>query len=222
MKVFKNVWALYQEQGWPGVCLRAVHSLWSRKKYIVYRKDICTADHPSLLPGVRFRLAGIHDLSWMCDQRDDLGDKAEPILRQQFIGKDMTAIGVKEGNQPELIFSTWISHEDYCLILLDDYIGNGDASLRRVWVRPTQRRTGLAKQGFSFVEYAAKEAGIPRLWSFALQDNVASINLHEKMGYRVCGHIHLIKRLQKRYVKIFTVWQRRCSVRMLPEGVVRL
>jgi RimJ/RimL family protein N-acetyltransferase len=158
----------------------------------------------------------------MCDQRDDLGDNAEQIISPQFNEADITAIGMTEDNQAELVFSVWISHEDYFLSLLDTYVGEADASLRRVWVRPVRRRSGLATMGLSFAEYAAKEVGIPRLWSLIVHDNMASRRLHEKMGYQLCGRIQLIKLFYKRYVKIHTVWQRVSSRRMLPKGVVRL
>jgi len=123
----------------------------------------------------------------MCDQRDDLGDNAEQIISPQFNEADITAIGMTEDNQAELVFSVWISHEDYFLSLLDTYVGEADASLRRVWVRPVRRRSGLATMGLSFAEYAAKEVGIPRLWSLIVHDNMASRRLHEKSpGGKAC------------------------------------
>ena len=222
MKVFKSAWALYREQGWPGVFRRALHSLWSRKKYIVYRKDLCTADQPSRLPGVRFRLAGIQDIPWMCDQRDDLGDKAEPILRQQFQGTDMTAIGVTEGNRPELVFSVWLSHEDYGLSLLEDNVGSEDVSIRRVWVGVSRRNMGLATQGLAFAEHAARKEGIPLFWSFVLENNVPSRRLHEKMRYADFARIELVKQFRGRYTRFRTIEQDQWHVRALPNGIVKL
>lgn len=158
----------------------------------------------------------------MCDQRDDLGDNAEQIISPQFNEADMTAIGVTEVNRPELVFSVWLSHEDYGLSLIDDHVGSKDVSIRRVWVGAALRNMGLATQGLAFAEHAARKEGIPRFWSFVLENNVPSRRLHEKMRYADFARIELVKQFRGRYARFRTVEQNQWCVRVLPNGIVKL
>ena len=201
---------------------RVVRSVWSCQKYVVYRKDLDTGYQPVRPQGVRFRLASMEDLSWMCDQMDHLGDHAEPILLQQLQETDMTVVGLTEEGPPELVFSLWLSHGDFGLRLLNKHTGAADVSIRRVWVPPARRQMGIATQGFLFAQHVAKEAGICRFWSFVDEDNIASRRLHQKRGYQDFGRIRFVKRFRKRYAKSRLVGQHGWSVCVLPDGIVKL
>jgi len=214
--------ALYREEGWPGLRRRVSRSVWNCQKYVVYRKDLVKVDRASHLNGVEFRLATDEDIPWICAQMDHLKEHADGIVRAQFLGSDLTVIGVTAGNPPELVFSVWLSREDFGLKLLGDLVGKHHLSVRRVWVRPTRRRSGLAAQGFISTEQLAMGVGISHLWSFVTEDNIASRGLHEKMGYEDVGRIRSIKRFRRRYVKCRTMGQRRWKVQALPEGMVRI
>jgi GNAT superfamily N-acetyltransferase len=213
---------LYREKGWSGLYRRVVRLVWWRHKYLVYRKSLCQVILPVDLPGIQFRVATSEDIPWLCGQMTQLGNRAEKILSQQFQRGDMTVIGVSEDEPQELVFSLWLSQEDFGLKLLNDGVGVEDVSIRRVWVRPTHRRMGLARQGLSFAEYVTKEAGISQLWSFVQENNVPSRKLHEKREFEDFGRIRFVKILWKRFARTRTNKQRKWTVCELPKGIVKL
>lgn len=214
--------ALYREQGWSGLHRRVVRLVWSRQKYLVYRKSLCQVILPVDPPGIQFRVATCEDLPWLCGQMTRLGNHAEEILSQQFHRGDMTVIGVSVHTPRELVFSLWLSRKDFGLTLLRDGAEAEDVSIRRVWVRPTRRGMGLAAKGLTFAEYVAKEAGISQLWSFVLENNVPSRRLHEKIGFEDFGRIRFVKILWKRFARTRTVNHRHWTVKELPDGIVKL
>ena len=128
---------------------------------------------------------------------------AAELLREQFEEDgDLTIIGTPPGQTGRVLFAVWLSHGDFALTLLGDHIGPGDVSSRRGWVPESHRRLGVATRGFVFMHHAARQAGIPRIWGFVREENVASLRLHERHGYDVFGRIRLIMRFGRRFAKV--------------------
>jgi ribosomal protein S18 acetylase RimI-like enzyme len=217
-----KAWSYCCETAWPGVRRRLKRSVWECQKYIVYRKSSDEVRCESSSGNVHFRLATIDDLPWIVEQMAHLGDTAEKVLREQFDGRDMTVIAKSTTARPELVCMMGISHEDYGLRLLGDEVGPDDVSFRRLWVRPTWRRRGLAERCMQFSGEAARNEGAPQLWSFVLENNTASCLLHRKLHYDDFGRIRLINRLGSRIAKTQTVAKERWTVAELPDRIVKL
>ena len=142
---------------------------------------------------------------------------AAELLREQFEEDgDLTIIGTPPGQTGRVLFAVWLSHGDFALTLLGDHIGPGDVSSRRVWVPESHRRLGVATRGFVFMHHAARQAGIPRIWGFVREENVASLRLHERHGYDVFGRIRLIMRFGRRFAKVRLGDARRWRVLRIP------
>ena len=130
---------------------------WNRKEYVVYLKTLEEIDSISDDLDVMFRLASTVDIPWMSDNSTHMGDAAEQLLRQQFLHtRDLTVIGVSKDQSHTLVFSAWLSFEDFGLTLLGDHARSGDVSIRRIWVPPTHRRKGLASRGCIVTGQAAQ------------------------------------------------------------------
>ncbi|MGB2753735.1 MAG: GNAT family N-acetyltransferase [Phycisphaerae bacterium] len=202
LTLLAKAWRLLAQEG-PAAVLRRVRSLaWRRWEYVVFRKVLGEEVAGALQVDVEFRVAGPEDIPWISRQIDHLTDaQAERLLKEQFQGRDITVVGVSAGAEPGLMFSAWLSHDGLDLRALGDRVGPDDVSIRRVEVPERCRRRGLATRGMRFAEQAAWKAGRRRIWSLVLTDNVASLGLHQKLGYEDRGRVRLVRWFGKCYVR---------------------
>jgi GNAT superfamily N-acetyltransferase len=130
-----------------------------------------------------------------------LGDAAQVILKEQFVNSaDLTTIGVAT-ESAQIVFCAWVSVDHLGLSLIDSDEQGRNASLRRVWVPEAYRCKGIASLGLEFTEQQAEASGFENMWSFVLIDNVASRQLHKKLGYEQRGDAHIVTRFGRRYAR---------------------
>ncbi|MFV0517413.1 MAG: GNAT family N-acetyltransferase [Aminipila sp.] len=91
------------------------------------------------------------------------------------------------------------------------YAGVAEVS---IYLSPNQQRKGLATQLLKELIYASEKAGIWTLQSGIMQDNYASIRLHEKCGFRMVGYRERIGRDQLGKWRNTVLMERRSSVDM--------
>ncbi len=205
-----NAVALWRSEGLRAVWRRIMRSVWVTRRYVVVVKPIDEAPVPEASPDVAFRLASPEDVEWISRDMPQMKGNAAELLWQQFAREDdLTVVGTPPDNPDRIVFALWLSHDDFALTLLGDHWAPDDVSSRRAWVPESHRRQGLATRGFAFVQRAAREAGIPRIWGFIREENVASRKLHERLGYTDGGRIRLKTRLGRRFAEVRLSQERR-------------
>jgi RimJ/RimL family protein N-acetyltransferase len=195
--------ALLREEGLGAAWRRLMRSVWVTRRYAVVVRRMDDAPKPEESPDVTFRVVSEPDIDWIARDMPQMKGHAEELLREQFEEDgDLTVIGTPAGQEGRVVFALWLSHGDFALTLLGDHRRPGDVTSRRGWVPEDYRRQGVARQGFIFTQYAARQAGIPRIWGIIKEENVASRRLHERLGYTDVGRIRLVMRFGRRFAKI--------------------
>jgi RimJ/RimL family protein N-acetyltransferase len=215
-----KAWRLYRQTGLAGVYRRIRSLTWWSLDYVVFRKDLEPGPPDVEKENLSFRVARPEDIPWMSREMHHLAaDRAERLLRQQFSEEDLTILGVSKDAEQRLVFTVWVSHKGLDLRALAEHVQPGDLSMRRAWVPERARRRGLATRGMRFAEEAARQAGVKRLWSLVLTDNVASLRLHRRLGYEERGRVRLVKRFGKCYTRCRLREDDRWTTRRVPEDV---
>ena len=172
--------------------------------FAVFTKTLVTKQAEQVYPDVDFRVAVAaderllkgHTLLWEESQ-------GLPGASSRLKAGDLAVLGVASGDPTEVLYISWVTREDklFCMCA-DSSESVPQACSRRIWVPAQHRRRRLAERGLLFAENAAFDAGVRRLWAFALRDNEASIRLHEKLGYRQTGFLRIGRRLGKRIAQM--------------------
>ena len=193
---------------------RYVQRRWNTKEYVVIFKTPTCPESPASEgdQGHLFRMATPEDIPWMARhlgvwatwcQGGGPVSSAEPMLREQMEGKDITVIGVENRDDGALVFITYLSLDDFSLQLLGSAFTPGsDVSIRRSWVPPEHRRKGFAARGEIFAEAEAARRGLKGIWGYVQADNTASLAMHRKLGYEHRGRACIRTRLKRRYAGI--------------------
>jgi ribosomal protein S18 acetylase RimI-like enzyme len=193
---------LLRERGLRGVLARMCGWLWYTKKNVIFRLSPAAADGEPTFDDVRFRLARPDDCAWIVERMGHLGDKAERLTAEQFDEGALTVLGVPADDPDKLAFTVWATPNDVGLSLLGGAASEGDLSFRRAWVPPERRRRGFAHKGMSYGACAAAARGAKTIWSFVGVENIASVRMHEKLGYERFGRLDLITRFGRRWARL--------------------
>jgi len=193
---------LLRERGVRGVLARAGGWLWHTNKNVVFRKSPDAANPVPTFDDICFRLAEPEDCAWIAARMPHLGDKAERLTAEQFDAGGLTVLGVPADDPDTLAFTVWATPNDAGLGFLGGAADEGDLSFRRAWVPPACRRRGFAYKGMIYGAHAAAARGAATIWSFVHADNVASISMHEKLGYERFGRLDLLTRLGRRWARV--------------------
>ncbi len=180
---------------------RRLFRLWHTKPWVAFRLDVCDYEQPPDTPdGVIFRHAQAEELDSLARLAGHMGPSARKILARQFVcPKDVTMIGT-DAETGDLVFHVWLSHEDLGLKVLGDWVLPPAASLRRVWVAPSRRGTGIATIAFKMLLASASADGTSQVWSFVGPDNMPSLRLHDKLGFSRAGQIRLKARFGRKHL----------------------
>jgi len=214
--------------------LRVPRRWWNCKEYIVYFQPLVSPPPGAGVQDgpVRFRLAAPHDIprmsrylgtwaSW-CRGGTPVDDPAE-VLAEQFVGQDITVIGTADRPAGELVYLAWYSHDDFGLTLLGDAARRGrEVTIRRAWVPPDRRRSGVALSGWRFAQAELIRRGVQGIWSFVRIENTASQGLHRKLGIEQRGRARILTRLGRRYGAIRLDPDDRWRTMRIPQAVTHL
>ena len=139
---------------------RRLSRLWHSEYWIALCLDVGGYDPPADGPdGVTFRQAHASELDSLADMARHMGPGARSILAQQFVcPRDITLIGTNT-ETGGLVFHVWLSNEDVGLKVLGDWTSRPAVSLRRAWVDPSRRGTGIATFAFKMLLGAASTDG---------------------------------------------------------------
>jgi len=178
-----------------------LNRVWLTKCWVAFCQDVEEFQPPAEgQPGIDFRRAEASELDSLAEMSQHMGPSARKILAEQFLcPQDITMIGT-DTETGKLVYHTWLSHECTGLKLLGDWAHRPAASLRRAWVPPALRRKGIATVGFRILLSAAAEEGVRQIWSFVLPDNIPSMRLHQRLGFRQTGNIHLKARFGHKFL----------------------
>jgi hypothetical protein len=201
---------------------RVMRGTWKTVDNVVFVKTLTDKSSIPKSEAIGFRNADVADMPWLCRNMAHLGSKAELILGQQFVGNDVTIIGMTKEQPDVLAFSAWLSHDDFGLSLLGGDVAPGDVSVRRVWVPPIMRKRGFASLGMEYAEHAAMQVRARRIWSFVEVDNIPSIGLHKKGGYSEFGHVKLKMRFGTRLATTIFNDSRRSITQEIPTDKAKL
>ena len=199
---FSNLIELVSEQGLGGLWKRIATWAWRTREYVFLNKSLSNEISDVESEEVYFQISRDDDIPWLCQNMQHLGENAEKIIRQQFVGKDVTIVGRSKENPELMAFSAWLSNGDFAFNLLKNVVSPGDVSIRRVWVPPAMRKKGLATFGMRYAEFAASRNNVRKIWSFVETDNINSLKLHDKLGYSTLGRIKMIKRFGRSSAKV--------------------
>lgn len=195
---------------------------WNNNTNIIFCKKL-TDEFSYLSRGhVLFKVVGASDILWLVSQLTHLGNNAEKILKQQFNRKDFSIVGVPLNDRNKIIFSAWLSHNDFAFNFLNLVESVGNISLRRVWVSPDYRKKGIATNGVKFCKKVAFEEGFTKIWSFVQAENFPSISLHKRLDFVQFGMIKIFMRFGQRYATYYNVDNQRVVKKKIPIDISKL
>lgn len=201
-KVYKFV-SLINSEGLITGFLNLKKRIYKSRNYIFFEKRLTNSCRDVNSNEYAFRIATKKDIHWICKSmdyhNDDLGQE---LINQQFQNNDITIIGWIHDRYESLVFSAWLSKDDYGLKILGDLVDGTDYSVRRIWVPPAQRKKGIASLGMKHVELVAFSSGAKKIWSFVDENNYSSLLLHSKLDYTRVGKLALIRKWGRTIAKI--------------------
>ena len=189
-----------------------------RQHYLVVSKALETDLAQTEYNDVVFKDCAEEDIPGIAAQlHEHYGSDAEATLRRKIADGEHAVIGLSTAKPGELVYISWVTkHDELVEAFRGGPLQENEWCNRRILVPPRFRRQGFGIRGLAAAEAVARQLGCRELWAVIEIDNLASHNMHEKLGHTVKGSLWVAMRFGKTSVRV----EAARSTSLPQEGVV--